>query len=321
MRLLKETKDKIKDLKTSAKILPLAKKLDTLLSKTESQMTILRRNQVEIKEKFREYSYKDLQQEDGLTDVERIDSNNLCNSGGEDADDSIMNTNYTANGTTLEADNNCQPMGYMSSCERPMGHQEQTIAQGQAALQETLVTVTVASKGALAIQKPKRQKQKKRKKNMMKFSARSKRTLNSRNWRKSQFYRKLGHKKRKPGFQRGKKVLQRKKATKKSHTDHTRKGQNANGVGITVSHYFRLWRKHKRKRLFIKSERACHRRKVIHCEKKTGKKQKKRRKKSAGTKRRRKHSTRKMNGGETQSPRMNIKKHTEERTNIETKTG
>ena len=65
-------------------------------------MTILERNQVEIMEKFREYSYKDLQQEDGLTDVERIDSNNLCNSGGEDADDSIMNTNYTANGTTTK---------------------------------------------------------------------------------------------------------------------------------------------------------------------------------------------------------------------------
>ena len=118
---------------------------------------------------------------------------------------------------------------------------------------------------------------------MMKFSARSKRTLNSRNWRKSQFHRKLGHKKIKPGFQRGnsKKVLQRKKATKKRHTDHTREGQNANGVGITVSRYFRLWWKQKRKRLFIKGERACHRRKVIHCEKKIGKKQKKRLKKSA----------------------------------------
>ena len=128
----KETKDKIKDLKTSAKILPLAQKLDTLLSKTESQMTILRRNQIKIMDKFREYSYKDLQQEDG--DVERIDSNNLYNAGSEDADGSIMNTNYIANGTTLEADNNCQPMGHMSSCERPMGHQEQTVAQGQEVL-------------------------------------------------------------------------------------------------------------------------------------------------------------------------------------------
>ena len=232
-----------------------------------------------------------------------------------------MNSNYIANGTTFEADNNCQPVGHMSSCERPMGHQKQTVAQGQAALQETLVTVTVASKGALAIQKRKRQKQKKRKKNMKKFSACSKRTLNRRNWRKSQFHRKLGHKKRKPGFQRGKKVLQRKKATKERHTDHTRKGQNANGVGITVSRYFRLWWKQKCKRLFIKGERACQRRKVIHCEKKIGKKQKKRRKKSAGAKRRRKRSTRKMKGGETQSTRMNIKKHAEERTNIETKTG
>ena len=111
----KETKDKIKDLKTSAKISPLAKKLDTLVSKTESQMTILRRNQIKIIGKFREYSYKGLQHEDGLTGVERIDSNNLYNAGGEDADGSIMNTNYIANGTTLEADNNCQPMGYMNS--------------------------------------------------------------------------------------------------------------------------------------------------------------------------------------------------------------
>ena len=109
-------------------------------------------------EKFRVYSYKDLQQEVGLTDVERIDSNNLYNAGGEDADCSIMNTNYIANGTTLEADNNCQPMGHMSSCERPMGHQEQTVAQGQDVFQETLVTVTVASKGALAIQKKRKKK-------------------------------------------------------------------------------------------------------------------------------------------------------------------
>ena len=38
----KETKYKIKDLETSAKILPLAKKLDNLLSKSESQIKVLR---------------------------------------------------------------------------------------------------------------------------------------------------------------------------------------------------------------------------------------------------------------------------------------
>ena len=69
-----------------------------------------------------------------------------------------------------------------------MGQQEQTVLQGQIALKETLVPVRVASKGALKIQKPNGQKQKKRKKNKVNFSARSKRTLNSRNWRKSQFH-------------------------------------------------------------------------------------------------------------------------------------
>ena len=42
----KETKRKIKDFENSAKLLPLAKKLDTLLTKTESQMTMLRTNQL-----------------------------------------------------------------------------------------------------------------------------------------------------------------------------------------------------------------------------------------------------------------------------------
>ena len=73
----------------------------------------------------------------------------------------------------------------------------------------------------------------KRKKNKVKISACSKRTLNSRNWRKSQFHRKLFHKKQKPGFQKGK-VLQRKKAAKRRHTCYTRKGQNAYGVRNSV---------------------------------------------------------------------------------------
>ena len=114
-----------------------------------------------------------------------------------------------------------------------MGQQEQTVLQGQVALKETLVSVTVASKGALKILKPNGQKQKKRKKNKVKFSASSRRTLNSRNWRKSQFHRKLFHKKRKPGFQKGK-VLQRKKAAKRKHTYYTHKGQNAYGVRNSV---------------------------------------------------------------------------------------
>ena len=193
----KETKFKIKDLETSAK-LPLTKKLDTLISKAELQMAILRRNQTKIMEYYDIYS----QQKDELIDVEKIASNKECIVGGEDADVSIMRTNEKAKRTTLEASNSCQPNGYMSSCKRPISHQEQTVLQGQIALKETLVSVTVASKGALKIQKPNGQKQKNRKKNKVKFSARSKRTLNSRNWRKSQFHRKLFHKKRKPGFQK-----------------------------------------------------------------------------------------------------------------------
>ena len=113
------------------------------------------------------------------------------------------------------------------------------------------MSVTVASKGALKIQKPNGQKQKKRKKNKAKFSVHSKRTLNSRNWRKSQFHRKLFHKNQKPGFQRGK-VLQRKKGAKRRHTYFTRKGLNAYGVNNTVPICYKLWWKEKRKRLFIK---------------------------------------------------------------------
>ena len=60
-------------------------------------------------------------------------------------------------------------------------NREPTVLQGQVALKETLVSVTVASKGALKIQNPNGQKQKKRKKNKVKFSAPLKRTLNSRN--------------------------------------------------------------------------------------------------------------------------------------------
>ena len=287
----KETKFKIKDLETSTK-LPLTKKLDTLISKAESQMAILRRNQTKIMEYFE----IDSQQKDELIDVEKIASNKECIVGGEDADVSIMRTNEIAMRTTLDASNSCQPNGYMSSCKRPMGHQEQTVLQGQIALKESLVSVTVASKGALKIQKPNGQKQKNRKKNKVKFSARLKRTLNSRNWRKSQFHRKLFHKKRKPGFQKGK-VLQRKKAAKRRHTYYTRKRQNAHGVRNSVPICYRLWWKERRKRLFIKVARACHRRKAICCDQKMGiNKEKKRRKKSAAEKRRRKCWRRKMKG-------------------------
>ena len=249
----KETKLKIKDLETSAK-LPLTKKLDTLISKAESQMTILRRNQIKIME----YFDIDSQQKDELIDVGKITSNKECIVGGEDADASIMRTNEIAKRTTLEASNSCQTMGYMSSCKRPVGHQEQTVLQGYVALKETLVSVTVASKGALKIQKANRQKQKKRKKNKVKFSARSKRTLNSKNWRKSQFHRKLFHKKRKPGFQKGK-GLKRKRAAKRRHTYYTRKRQNAYGVRNSVPICYRLWWKERHRRLFIKVVRACHR--------------------------------------------------------------
>ena len=248
-------------------------------------MTILRRNQIKIME----YFDIDSQQKDKLIDVEKIASNKEC------IDVSIMRTNEIAKQTTLEASNSCQLNGYMSICKRPMGHQEQTVLQGQVALKETLVSVTVASKGAMKIQKPNRQKQKKRKKNKVKFSAHSKRTLNSRNWRKSQFHRKLFHKKRKPGFQKGN-VLQRKKAAKRRHTYYRHKGQNAYGVRNPVSISYRLWWKERRKRLFIKVARACQRRKAICCDQKMGNnKEKRRQKKSVGAKRRRKCSS-KMKG-------------------------
>ena len=277
----KETKFEIKDLETSAK-LPLTKKTETFISKAESQMTILRRNQIKIME----YFDIDSQQKDELIDVEKIASNKEWIVGGEDADVSIIITNEIAKRTTLEASNSCQPNGYMSSCKRPMGQQEQTVLQGQIALKETLVPVRVASKGALKIQKPNGQKQKKRKKNKVNFSARSKRTLNSRNWRKSQFHWKLFHKKRKPGFQKGK-ALQRKKAAKRRHTYYTRKGQNAYGVRNLVPIWYRLWWKEKRKMHFIKVARPCHRRKAMCCDQKMGNnKDKKRRKKSVAEKRR-----------------------------------
>ena len=102
-------------------------------------MTILRRNQIKIME----YFDIDSQQKDELIDVEKIASNKEC------IDVSIMRTNEIAKQTTLEASNSCQLNGYMSICKRPMGHQEQTVLQGQVALKETLVSVTVASKGAL----------------------------------------------------------------------------------------------------------------------------------------------------------------------------
>ena len=283
--------------------------INTLLSKAESQMAILRRNQTKIME----YFDIDSQQKDELIDVEKIASNKECIVVGEVADVSIMRTNEIAKRTTLEASNSCQSNGYMSSCKRPMGHEEQTALQGQVALKETLVSVTVASKGALKIQKPNGQKQKNRKKNKVKFSARSKRTLNSRNWRKSQFHRKLFHKKRKPGFQKGK-VLQRKTAAKSRHTYYTRKGQNAYGVRNSVPICYRLWWKERRKRLFIKIARACHRRKAICCDQKMGiNKEKKRRKKSAVEKRRRKCWRRKMKGCEKHPRWITRKKQSEEK--------
>ena len=122
----KETKFKINGLETSAK-LPLTKKLDTLISKAESQMAILRRNQTKIME----YFDIDSQQKDEFIDVEKIASNKECIVGGEDADVSIMRTNEIAKRTTLEASNSCQPNGYMSSCKRPMGHQNRQFFRGR----------------------------------------------------------------------------------------------------------------------------------------------------------------------------------------------
>ena len=142
-----------------------------------------------------EYFDIDSQQNSKFIDVGRIASSK--------ADASIVKTNEIAKGTTLEASSCCQPMEYMSSCKRPVAHQEQTVLQGQVALKETLVSVTVASEGALMIKKSNGQKQNRRKKIKVKLSVRLKRTLNSRNWRKSQFHRNLFHKNRNPGFQKG----------------------------------------------------------------------------------------------------------------------
>ena len=63
----KEAKFNIKDLETSAKLFSSTKNLDTLLSKAELQMTILRRNQI----KMMEYFDIDSQQKDELIDVEK----------------------------------------------------------------------------------------------------------------------------------------------------------------------------------------------------------------------------------------------------------
>ena len=145
----KETKFKIKDLENSTKILTLTNKLDILLSKAESQMTILESNQI----KMMEYFDIDSQENAKFIDGRRIASSKESTVGGEDADASIMRTNWIANGTTLEASSRFQPMVYMSSCKRPMGHWEQTVLQGQVAHKETLVLGTVASKGALKIKK------------------------------------------------------------------------------------------------------------------------------------------------------------------------
>ena len=62
--------------------------INTLLSKAESQMAILRRNQTKIIE----YFDIDSQQKDELIDVEKIASNKECIVGGEVADVSIMRT-------------------------------------------------------------------------------------------------------------------------------------------------------------------------------------------------------------------------------------
>ena len=90
----KETKRKIKDLQTSAKLLPLAKKLEKLLSKTDSQMTMLRTNQLKIMETIREYSKNDSQLKHESMDVESKATINSYTVGGEDADGSIRNMKY-----------------------------------------------------------------------------------------------------------------------------------------------------------------------------------------------------------------------------------
>ena len=168
-------------------------------------------------------------------DVERKATINSYTVSGEDTDGSIRKTISKANEITLGASKSS------SSCNIPVGHGEQVAVQMQKTIQETLVIVSVASNGALQIQKPKRQEQRKRKKNKVNFSASSKRTLNSRNWRKSRFHRKQRLKKRKPCVRKCKKVLQRKKVAKKRCTDHTHKGQNAKGVWNRVPICHRLW--------------------------------------------------------------------------------
>ena len=95
----KEAKFTINDVETSAKLLSSTKNLDTLLSKAETQMIMLRRNQI----KMMEYFDIDSQQKDELIDVEKIASNKECIVGGEDADASTVRTNEKAKGTTLEA--------------------------------------------------------------------------------------------------------------------------------------------------------------------------------------------------------------------------
>ena len=83
-----------------------------------------------------EYFDIDSQLKNELIYIEKIASNKECIVGGEDADLSIMRTNKIAKRTTLEASNSCQPMGYMSICKRPMGHQNRQFFRGRLHLKE-----------------------------------------------------------------------------------------------------------------------------------------------------------------------------------------
>ena len=126
------------------------KKLDNFLSRSESQITILRSNQLKLMETIKEYSKHDLQLKHKSMDAKRKATINSYTVGGEDADGSIRNTIGKANEITFGASKSSKQIDHSSSCERPVSHGEQVAVQVQKTFQETLVSVFSGFRGSIA---------------------------------------------------------------------------------------------------------------------------------------------------------------------------
>ena len=181
----KETQDKIKEIKLSAKLSALSKGMDTLLSATKQQMEMVSRNQLRIKESNIEYPAQLSQWKEKLIDVKETALNCADSIAGEGADGSIVKTSDKVIEPAVEVSKFLHKRSLFTNYERTTDQQKEIPVQTYAVKQKGPMAEEVSSVEAPKNSKVKKQRRKTNLKHRANISAVSKRPMKTKKWRKS----------------------------------------------------------------------------------------------------------------------------------------